>query len=251
MVPADQVSVTALSYTFRLPAVIRDLIARLYRLDAIELAGRPHGALPAPAAPNVPLWERVWQAGGGLYLVVHSEQESVHSNRTEARIIESIMQAAHGLPPNSTAVVTPHRAQRNLLQQQLGAFSGPAGPVGLIDTVEKLQGGERQNIIVSGTESDPASIASRVDFILDLNRSNVAFSRAQERLVVVCAETLLSHIPAEVEQYQDTMLWKSLREVCSELVGETDLDGHQVRVYTPPRATLLEDAAAREENPVA
>jgi hypothetical protein len=161
------------------------------------------------------------------------------------------MHAAHGLPANSTAIVTPHRAQRNLLQQRLAAFSAPGGPVGLIDTVEKLQGGERPNIIVSGTESDPASIASRVDFILDLNRSNVAFSRAQERLVVVCAESLLSHIPAEVEQYQDTMLWKSLREVCSELVGEIDVDGHQVQVYTPPRATLLRDGSAPAEDPLA
>ena len=40
---------SALTYTFRLPPAIRDLIARLYRLDDIELAGRPLSPTPRTA----------------------------------------------------------------------------------------------------------------------------------------------------------------------------------------------------------
>jgi superfamily I DNA and/or RNA helicase len=106
--------------------------------------------------------------------------------------------------------------------------------VGLIDTVERLQGGEKPTIIVSGTESDPHSIGAAASFILNLNRANVAFSRTQVRLIVVCADTLLDHIPPELENYESAMLWKSLRNLCSRLVFRADLEGHAVRVLAPP-----------------
>src|SRR5262249_26785853 len=133
--------------------------------------------------------------------------------------------------PNSVAVITPHRAQRSLLRTALAAY---AGPVDVIDTVERLQGGERPTIIVSATVSDPAAISNSVEFILDLNRSNVAFSRTQDRLIVVCSDSLLDHIPVEVDHYESAMLWKSLRALCSRLLATETLDGHTVRVYTPP-----------------
>jgi AAA domain len=72
--------------------------------------------------------------------------------------------------------------------------------VSLVDTVERLQGGEKPTIIVSGTESDPHSIGSAASF--NLNRANVAFSRTQQRLIVVCAETLLDHILPELQDYE-------------------------------------------------
>jgi hypothetical protein len=238
-----QVDVTALRYTYRLPAVVRDLIARLYLLDGVQLAGAPQALLPeAPIEGSA--WERIWRDGHGLYLAVHNERQSTNSNLVEAAVIGQILDNAPPLPADSTAIVTPHRAQRNLLQQYLAAHTADEGPVGVIDTVERLQGGERRNIIVSACQSDPASIAARVDFILDLNRSNVAFSRAQERLIVVCSETLLDHIPPEVDQYSATMLWKSLRALCTERVGIEELGGHRVTILTVPRDRLLADAEA-------
>jgi predicted metalloenzyme YecM len=76
-----------------------------------------------------------------------------------------------------------------------------------------------------------------VQFILDLNRSNVAFSRVKDRLIVVCASSLLDHIPDDLEQYDETMLWKALRSTCSRLLAELEVDGHRVRVFGPQPAT--------------
>src|SRR5262249_7372867 len=91
------------------------------------------------------------------------------------------------------------------------------------------------------------SIEANVEFILDLNGANVAFSRVQDRLVVVCSRTLLNHIPAEVEHYQSARLWKSLRELCSVLVAETEIRGTRVVIMTPPadvtKADRVEEAA--------
>ena len=233
-VPPTAVRDSKLRYTFRLPPAIRELVSRLYRLDDIVLDGLPAGAATAREG-DMSVWETLWHPDGGLYLVVHSETRSTSSNPLEAAVLERILAGSTGgLGPDTTAIVTPHRAQRNLLAQRLEAFAGPGQPVGVIDTVERLQGDQRPHILVSASQSDPASIAARADFILNANRSNVAFSRAQERLIVVCARSLLDHIPSDYEHYQSTMLWKSLRELCSELVGTAEVDGHTVQVFTPP-----------------
>jgi hypothetical protein len=87
---------------------------------------------------------------------------------------------------------------------------------------------------ISGTESGPHSIGAAAGFILNLNHANVAFSRTQERLIVVCADTLLDHIPPELEDYESAMLWKSLRNLCSRVVFRAAVQGHAVRVLAPP-----------------
>jgi hypothetical protein len=220
-----------LTYTFRLPPIIRELISRIYGgLDNIDLEG-PDRAPSVPVALQANAgWEDIWREGKGLILVVHEERGSRQSNPLEAQLIETILHSHGPLADNSVAVITPHRAQRALLK---GCLADLAQAASIIDTVEKVQGGERPVIVVSGTESDPHAIGAAASFILNLNRANVAFSRTQERLVVVCAETLLDHVPAELEDYESAMLWKSLRNLCSRTLFVTEVDGVRVRVLAP------------------
>jgi hypothetical protein len=224
---------SGLRLTFRLPPVVRELIARIYLRDRIELGGLPREAT-AGAAGGGSVWSEVWRWNVGLFLAVHDEASSRRSNAVEVAAVEQLLAAAPPLPAGSVAVITPHRAQRSLLATKLAAHTGPGGAVGVIDTVERLQGGERPTVVVSGTVSDPTAVASNAGFVLNLNRANVAFSRVQDRLVVVCSRALLDHIPAEVEHYESAALWKALRDVCSELVGEAEVSGQRVRLYRPP-----------------
>jgi hypothetical protein len=226
---------SALEFTFRLPPEIRELIARLYRLDDIQLEGLPRPtAEPDVAARGQEGWAAPWSGGTGLFLILHSERDSRESNPVEADIIEAILAAGGELPASSVAVITPHRAQRALLKLQLAGYDRQ---VDVIDTVERLQGNERPTVIVSATASDPYAIGARAEFLLDLNRSNVAFSRARDRLIVVCSETLLDHIAADLEQYQAALLWKSLRALCSRLVSLESIDGQHTRILTVPLQT--------------
>ncbi|WP_439624754.1 AAA domain-containing protein [Gemmata sp.] len=224
---------SGLRLTFRLPPVVRELIARIYHRDRIELTGLDRQSRAGTATSASP-WAEVWRWNVGLFLTVHDEDGSRRSNAVEVAAIEQLLAAAPPLPAGSVAVITPHRAQRSLLATRLAAHTGPGGAVGVIDTVERLQGGERPTVIVSGTVSDPTAVAANAGFVLNLNRANVAFSRVQDRLVVVCSKALLDHIPAEVEHYESAALWKALRDLCSELVAETEVGGHRVRLYRPP-----------------
>jgi hypothetical protein len=233
VVPPQTARWSGLRLTFRLPPVVRELIARIYRRDRIELTGLDRRASAGPAAGDS-LWAEVWRWNVGLFLAVHDEAGSRRSNAVEVAAVGQLLAAAPPLPAGSVAVITPHRAQRSLLATRLAAHVGPGGPVGVIDTVERLQGGERPTVVVSGTVSDPTAVAANAGFVLNLNRANVAFSRVQDRLVVVCSRTLLDHIPAEVEHYESAALWKALRDLCREFVGEAEVDGHRVRLYRPP-----------------
>ncbi|MGO8102401.1 AAA domain-containing protein [Rhizobium leguminosarum] len=219
-----------LTYTFRLPPIIRELISRIYGgLDNIELEG-PDYTPSHEVTPTLGNWQDIWREGEGLILVVHEERGSRQSNPLEAQLVETVLRSHGELADDSVAVITPHRAQRAMLKARLEPFARAAS---IIDTVEKVQGGERPVIIVSGTESDPYAIGAAASFILNLNRANVAFSRTQERLVVVCAQTLLDHVPSELEDYESAMLWKSLRNLCSRTLFITEVDGIRVRVLAP------------------
>ncbi len=229
----DSIQLSRLRYTFRLPPVIRALISQLYReRDDTELEGELASDL-GTIDSGVDPFEGVWQQDTGLFLLSHDERGSRVSNPFEGDIIERLLDApgAEDLDDDSVAVLTPHTAQRSHLQERLEEHL--EGPVDVVDTVERLQGGEARNIIVSATASDPTAIGLNEEFLLDLNRSNVAFSRTEHRLIVICSESLLNHIPPEVEEYNAAMLWKSLRSLCSLPGGESDLGDNHVQMFVP------------------
>ena len=238
----ESIRLSRLQYTFRLPPVIRALISQLYQsYDDTELEGERADA-PLDVVDTGDPFTNVWEQDTGLFLLSHDERESRVSNPFEADIIEQLLDspAAGELDDGSVAVLTPHTAQRSHLQERLEEHL--EGPVDVVDTVERLQGGEAENIIVSATASDPTAIGLNEEFLLDLNRSNVAFSRTESRLIVICSQSLLNHIPPEVEEYNAAMLWKSLRSICSVDRGSVDIDNNQVQLRVPnPEANEIQD----------
>lgn len=239
--PDPHVLRSTLDHTHRLPEEVRRLIQPLYRRDDIDLKGREGRA---PSRGTGEPWRSVWTGGEGVYLLVHEEAGSRKRNPLEAEIISRILEAAPpDLGPEEVAVVTPFRAQRTLLRQRLEER------VDLVDTVERLQGGERRVIFYSASASDPQALTELQEFILDANRTNVAFSRAKERLVVVVSHTLLNFLPQEREAYQKAVLWKELRILCPCLLekGEVVAEGlqHRVRLYVAKAEGLDQDLSSK------
>jgi superfamily I DNA and/or RNA helicase len=117
-----------------------------------------------------------------------------------------------------------------LLEQELAEWSDY---ITLIDTVERLQGGEQTNIIVSATVSDPVAMARAGEFVLDLQRANVAFSRTKQRLFVVASQILFDHIPSRVDVYTTARLWKHLRHLCQRCVDTRQIGKHRVVHLAP------------------
>lgn len=240
--PGEALVRSPLEFSFRLPSEVRSLIRPIY--EDVEIEGRE--TQPEPGTGGDPL-EQLWLGETGLFLVEHDERGSVQSNPLEAQLVRRIIEAAPELGEGDVAVMTPHRAQRTLLRRELDELLD--GPVRVVDTVERMQGGEAPVVIVSGTVSDPTAISSREQFYLDLNRSNVAFSRAQSRLVVVCSNSLLGHVPPEVDEYEASALWKSIRVICSSELGEVGMNGNRVQFLGLDLDMISEVLAEEEETP--
>ena len=211
---------SALTTTYRMNRECTDLISEIYSREGIDL-------LPAS---NVKCYKSeinsladIWQ-GKGIYLIIHDEHESKKYNPYEVQLIQRILASKD--ESEEVAIITPHRAQKSALMKMTGSGI-------IVDTVERFQGGQCSTVIVSGTQSDSMEISGNAEFILDLNRTNVIFSRAQNRLIVVCSKNLLDSIPSAAEEYENSLLWKRLRALCRVTKYQEEYKGHGVEVRIP------------------
>jgi len=84
---------------------------------------------------------------------------------------------------NDILIVAPYNMQVNLLKEKLkGKLE--------IGTIDKFQGQEAPVVIISMAVSDVAESSRGLDFVFDINRLNVAVSRAQALAVIVANDGL-------------------------------------------------------------
>jgi DNA replication ATP-dependent helicase Dna2 len=122
------------------------------------------------------------------------------------------------------AVLSPHRAQNSAIRQALGrlGFGEEERPMPLVDTVEKMQGKEREVILVSYGVADEEYATAEAQFLLSRNRFNVAATRAERKLVVVCSTAVLDAVPTDRRTLLDAMMLKEFRQYCTD--GRAELD---------------------------
>jgi uncharacterized protein len=95
--------------------------------------------------------------------------------------------------PDDVLVVAPYNAQVALIRSLL-----PAGA--RVGTVDKFQGQEAPVVLYSMTSTSADDAPRGIEFLYDLNRLNVAVSRAQAIAVVVMSEHLLDASVRTTEQ---------------------------------------------------
>jgi DNA replication ATP-dependent helicase Dna2 len=126
-----------------------------------------------------------------------------------ADLIVTLLEA--GIPASEIGVVAPYRAQgreiRNLLRQVV--LDDNVRRQIVTDTVERMQGQERDLVILSLTTSNPAFAANLAEFFFQPERLNVAITRPRSKLIIVGSSHLLTTAPENleyqllVEQLQD------------------------------------------------
>jgi energy-coupling factor transporter ATP-binding protein EcfA2 len=115
-------------------------------------------------------------------------------------------------------IVTPHKAQKALVIRKLLELFPKANPETVfesVDTVERFQGGERDTIIVSFGVGDTDIIEGEEEFLLQLERTNVAISRARAKCIVLMPKSLAYHLPTDEKAAETSIAIKSyLDEFC-------------------------------------
>jgi hypothetical protein len=187
----------------------------VYEKDRIDFHSDQKQTLPPPKPATDGLGVAL-DPENVFVLVVHDEAESFQSNLTEASIVQALVKNAQS---TSIGVITPHNAQKGLLKNMLA--DGCEGT--RVDTVERYQGGEADFIIISSTVSDPDYVRSESEFLLNLNRINVAISRMKKKLVIVASRSIFEFMPGDARDYDKALLWRGISHTVGFTADSTPL----------------------------
>ncbi len=208
---------TLLETTYRMNEAINAFVSRHFyagrlRPDAScasqHLPLRPGGALREILDPDRP-----------AVLVTLDHEGCRMRSRPEAELAARLaltLVAHHGLPPSAIAVIAPYRAQVNAIRREYRALAAKTGlapdrePV--IDTVERIQGQERDVIVASFTASDPDLLARDASFFFSPNRLNVLLSRARTKRILLASPHAFRAIPRALDDLRHASLFRRLYE---------------------------------------
>lgn len=207
----------------------------LQLLHAVEVVTK---AMP-PGLPVTTAYEELLKPERRVTALIHEDPTSSQANEIEAGLVAGLAYVTRqviakelneGKATSKTAysedeffrsgigIVTPHKAQKALVVRKLLELFPKANAEAVfesVDTVERFQGGERDTIIVSFGVGDTDIIEGEEEFLLQLERTNVAVSRARAKCIVLMPKSLAYHLPTDEKAAETSIALKSyLEEFC-------------------------------------
>lgn len=95
------------------------------------------------------------------------------------------------------AIISPHRAQGRAIRKRLAGMGDAAEP--FVETIDRIQGKERDAVVLSYAVSDPEFAEMEAEFIFSPQRLNVGATRARSKLIVLMSRRLLDVVPTQQE----------------------------------------------------
>jgi DNA replication ATP-dependent helicase Dna2 len=143
---------------------------------------------------------------------VMQEEEAVAA----ACLVQALVKS--GVSTGEIAIVVPWRKQARRIRHHLrGRLSDDVARLCVTDTVERMQGQEREVVIVSMASSEAMFLARHADFIYQPNRLNVAVTRARTKAIVLASTQLAMFIPDAAETCEDAAVFRSLLQAATRL----------------------------------
>lgn len=124
-------------------------------------------------------------------LVLHNVFDSQGRSPFEAKIVAELVAdlLKNGIKLNDIGIMSPYRAQVREIKKEVknilrNSISNPFDSL-FVDTVDSMQGQERNYIIYSLSNSHPLESMRRLDFFYSPNRLNVAITRAIKKCIII------------------------------------------------------------------
>jgi DNA replication ATP-dependent helicase Dna2 len=179
---------TMLNVTYRLNDVLVDWPNKTFYHDKLQPS-------PESAARRLKLsnhhspWDFVLDPSLPAVFLDLCHYNTTVRSRTEANIVVEIILAllSHGILTEEIGVVVPYRAQSRLIRSLLRRVINDESIYTniIVDTVERMQGQEREIIIVSFATSSLAFAIQVAEFLFQPQRLNVAVTRPRTKLILV------------------------------------------------------------------
>jgi DNA replication ATP-dependent helicase Dna2 len=198
---------TMLNITYRLNDILAEWPSRTFYRNELkpskEAAGRR-----LHLSSHASRWDTVLDPSSpAVFLDLCHLNTSVRSRREAETVVELILALLdHEIPPAEIGVVVPYRAQSRLIRSLLRRNIGDETiwTQIIVDTVERMQGQEREVVLVSFATSAPAFAAQMADFLFQPQRLNVAVTRPRTKLILVGSHHMLDgdqYDPAHAETF--------------------------------------------------
>ena len=206
---------TMLNVTYRLNDVLTDWPSRTFYRNELKASEEAAGRRLI-LSPEATRWDFVLDPEVPAVFLDLCHQNTTVRSRTEANVVIELILSLfmRDVSPEDIGVVVPYRAQsrlirslirRNLLDSEL------AGHL-VVDTVERMQGQEREVIIVSFATTSAKFAAQMADFLFQPQRLNVAVTRPRTKLILVG-----SHHMLDADQFDETQ--KETMDMLRDLIG--------------------------------
>tara|TARA_R110000868_G_scaffold411461_1_gene704395 strand:- start:1604 stop:3439 length:1836 start_codon:yes stop_codon:yes gene_type:complete len=152
-------------------------------------------------------------------LYLHNEFDSQGRSPYEANIVAQLVNdlLSNGIILKNIGILTPYRAQvreiKKALNNVIGGIDTEDTEDLFIDTVDRMQGQERDYIIYSMSNSHPLESKRRLDFFYSPNRLNVAITRAIKKCIVIANYKVFDIIDEELAEVADFSNLKPMLDV--------------------------------------
>ena len=212
-----------------------DTPARDVRQHRLQLVGPDR--IPYLETDQHVLWIDSGKAPNGQDVFERRAGAGGKVNDTEAALIAKVLAdldqacarqgyGSAGKPRKEVGIVTFYAKQIRAIKDAIGALARTHGPFAAIkvdvNTADRYQGQERPIVIVSLVRCPPHKLSKRAN-TAQFERINVAFSRAQELLIILGSERIFR--PYEITLPHLNRPGHSIRAVYGQIIGEIELNG--------------------------
>lgn len=126
-------------------------------------------------------------------LYLHHEFDALGRSPFESGLSADIVAdlVDNGVSLEDIAVITPYRAQVREVKKALvkkGVIDEDSLDDVFVDTIERMQGQEKDYVIFTLANSNPSEVEDRLEFFYSPNRLNVAITRAKTKCIVIANE---------------------------------------------------------------
>lgn len=206
---------TMLNVTYRLNDVLAGWPSRTFYRNELK-ASEEAAERRLKLSPEATRWDFVLNPEVPAVFLDLCHQNTTVRSRTEANVVIELILSLfmRDVSPEDIGVVVPYRAQsrlirslirRNLLDSDLAKHL-------VVDTVERMQGQEREVIIVSFATTSAKFAAQMADFLFQPQRLNVAVTRPRTKLILVG-----SHHMLDADRYDESQ--KETMDMLRDLIG--------------------------------
>lgn len=202
-----------LNVTYRLNDKICSAVSQMFYEDRLrsseEAAVRRMSFVPGGHLDEVLDPEK-----GAVLARVDHRQPGMRSSEEASLIADLVAECRqrHQVPASEIAIIAPFRSQIRQIRSALQRKEVDDSEL-MVDTVERIQGQERDVVLVSLAVGDPDSLKFRAAFFFSTNRLNVALSRARCKAILVASRGAFQALPMDAASLAAASGFKKLYRI--------------------------------------